>query len=179
MSLFLNEIEIKGSDLKLAATLPLAGEDISGQSSLDVIAEKGDKSKQLSVSLLIRFLDAENLSKLVDLAENKDDKGARITYDIVNNTADAMNIRQVRFLGDLSVREDESLELWRVSFKLSEMKSVAEAKESRQTTQSTTDQPPTGEVVQPVDSATPDAEELSSFENVMKWVDDQIGKISS
>ena len=170
--LHLNKNEIKGSDLKIAATLSLAGEDISGQSSSSAIAETGDKPKQLAVTLQIKFVDTADLKALVNLAEAKDDKGERITYDIVNTTAKAMNIRQVRFQGDLSVREDESLELWRVSFKLSEKTSVAEKKEAQQTAQPVTDQKATGETTQPTDAATPAVEELSSFEGVLKWVDD-------
>ena len=175
MSLFLDDAEIKGSSLKLTATLSLAGEDISGESSSTAIAETGDKPKQLSVSLLIKYLNSEDVNFIVNLAEAKDDNGVRVAYEINNYTADAMNIRKVRFLGDVSVREDESLELWRVTFKLSEVKSVAEAKEARQTAQDVADQPPTGTTTQPVDSVTPGAEELSGFENVMKWVDDAIG----
>jgi len=169
--LHLNNTKIKGSDLKVAATLSLAGDDISGQSSMTATAETGDKPKQLSVSLLIKFIDVKNLTELLSLAEAKDEKGERETYAVVNDTAKAMNIRKVRFQGDLSVREDETLRLWRVSFKLTEIQSVAEAKESRQEKQPVADQKPAGETVKPTETATPKAEELTSFEETLKWVD--------
>jgi len=169
--LHLNNTKIKGSDLKVAATLSLAGEDISGQSSMTATAETGDKPKQLSISLLVKFNEAKNLTELLSLAEAKDEKSERETYTVVNDTAKAMNIRKVRFQGDLSVREDETLRLWRVSFKLTEIQSVAEAKESRQEKQPVQDQKPTGETVEPTQDAIPKAEELTDFEKVLSWVD--------
>ena len=174
MSLVLNDFEVKGSELRVAATLSLAGENISGQSSATTIAETGDKPKQLSVSLLIKFVDANNLTNIVNLAENKDAKGERLTYDIINPTADAMYIRKVRFLGDLSVREDETHALWRVSFKLTEVQSVAEAKEARLETPGVTDQAPTGETTQPVNTA----DDLTWFEKIIKDADDWIGGVT-
>lgn len=169
--LHLNDTKIKGSNLKIAATLSLAGEDISGQSSQTAMAETGDKPKQLSVSLLIKFIDAKNLTELVTLAEAKSEKGERETYEVINDTADAMNIRKVRFQGDMSVREDEALRLWRVSFKLTEIQSVAEVKESRQTKAPVADQKPAGDTVAKTDVAVPAAEELTSFEKTLSWVD--------
>ena len=62
MSLFLNKIKVKGSSLKVSSTLPLAGEDMSGQSSYDEQAETGDKSMQVAVSLLIKYVDAVDLT---------------------------------------------------------------------------------------------------------------------
>jgi len=169
--LHLNNTKIEGSELKVSATLSLAGEDISGQSSQTAIAETGDKPKQLSVSLLVKFIDIKNLAKIVALAETKNDKGERENYNIVNNTAEAMNVRKVRFFGDVSVREDESLKLWRVSFKLSEVQSVAEAKEARQVEQPVTDQKPAGKPVTQIEDAVPKAEELTSFEKTLSWID--------
>ena len=172
--LYLNKTQIKGHDLKVAATLPLAGEDVSGQSSLDAVAEGGDKSKQINVKLQIKYIDAATLSELVNLAEDKTDKGERIVYDIVNNTANAMNIRKVKFNGEVSVREDESLHLWRVGFKLTEIKSVSETKEARQTPQDVVDQKPMGVTTEPADTAIPKAEDLTSVERFLKFVDDAI-----
>ncbi|MBL4574608.1 MAG: hypothetical protein JKY51_00725, partial [Opitutaceae bacterium] len=132
MSLFLNGVQVRGSQLNVSATLSLAGEDMSGQGSLAAMAETGDKPKQLAVRLLIKQLNAVDLTALIVLAESKNELGERTTYNVNNPTAKAMNIRQVRFLGDVSVSEDEGLRLWKVSFKLTEVKSVPELKQSRE-----------------------------------------------
>tara|TARA_R110002050_G_scaffold57423_3_gene128959 strand:+ start:99460 stop:99999 length:540 start_codon:yes stop_codon:yes gene_type:complete len=172
--LHLNRTKIKGSDLKISATLPLAGEDLSGQSSYATQAETGDKPQQLSVRMLITFKNSADLTELVTLAKAKNSSGERLTYDVLNDTAQAMAIRQVRFQGDLTVSEDETTRSWSVGFKLIEVKSVAEVKEARQQTQAVTDQAPTGETVTPVDTVTPKAEELSSFESVLSWMETQV-----
>lgn len=174
MTVALNGIKIKGSNLKVAATLPLAGEDISGQSSYAAMAETGDKPKALSVSLDIAYKNAADLTDLVNLAEAKNDKGERETYQIINATAKAMTIRQVRFQGDFLAREDDSTELWHVAFKLTEIKSVPEIKEARQTAQTVTDAAPEGETVEAMDVAVPEVADLSTFENVLKWADDAL-----
>ena len=168
MSLHLNGNKILGSELKVSATLSLAGEDMSGQGSHAAMAETGDKAKQLSVSLLIKQSEAANLTALVVLAEAKDSSGERSTYNVINPTAQAMNIRQARFLGDLTVTEDDALQLWRVSFKLSEIKSVAEVKEARQADQPVDDLPAEGE------AAVPSSTDLERFENLLKWLDERV-----
>lgn len=172
--LSLNKTKIKGSELKISATLSLAGEDLSGSSSMSAQAETGDKPQTLSVNIEIKYDNANDLKELCNLAKAKSEKGERITYDIINETASAMSIRQVRFQGDITVREDASYELWKVSFRLVEQRSVSEITEARQEAAEVTDQAPAGETV--VDDATPAAEDLTSFEKVMKWADTQIAE---
>lgn len=171
MSLSLNQIEIKGHSLKMTATLPLPADDLSGNSSYSDTAETGDKPKQLSVALQVKFNDVANLTQIITLAEAKTDNGSRVVYSIINATAKAMNIRQVRFQGDVSVKEDESLELWSVMFKLSEVRSVPEKKEARVEPKPVTDQAATGDTVAVIDTATPAGQALSSFENVLAWME--------
>ncbi len=174
MSLHLNSQLVRGHDLKVSATLPLAGKDISGESSYSDTAETGDKPKQLNISLQIKFNEAEALGALVSMAEAKDSAGRRVNYNIINRTAEAMRIRLVKFEGDMSVREDESLELWRVTFRLNEVRSVPEKVEARQAPAPVTDIDAEGETV----SAAPPAEdaeealELSAFEQWLKGIDD-------
>ncbi len=170
--LALNGQKIKGSELKIAATLSLAGEDLSGSSSMSAQAETGDKPQSLSVNMEIKFDNAQDLTDLLNLAKAKTEQGERVTYDVINDTASAMSIRQVRFQGDITVREDATFTLWKVSFKLVEQRSVAEISESRQDAAEVTDQTPTGDTVS--DDAVPTAEDLSRMEKVMKWADSQI-----
>lgn len=167
----LNDKEIKGHELKVSMSLALTAEDASGQSSSTATAETGDKPKQMAVKLSIKYKDAEDLTALIDLAEAKNETGERLKYDVVNDTAEAVNIRKANFMGGLSVREDETLKMWRVSFKLSEIQSVAEQKEAREKEKEVSDQKPTGSTVEPTDTATPKVEDLTTFEKVLSWVD--------
>ncbi len=111
------------------------------------------------------------MQQVVRLAEAKDTSGNRMVYTIVNITAEGMGIRQVKFEGDLSASEDESLNLWSVSFKLTEVRSVPELKESRQEAKTVTDQVATGDTVLQEDTAVPDQVELTSFENILNFID--------
>lgn len=129
-SLVLSGKQIKGHDLKISVSLPLASEDVSGQSSKTAKIQKGDKAKTVSVGLQIKFLNAKDLTALVALAEAKDKAGARVIYQILERTANAMNIREVTFDNNFNVSEDATLELWTVSFDLAEHNSVAEKKEA-------------------------------------------------
>ncbi len=174
--LALNGQKIKGSELKLSATLSLAGEDLSGSSSMSAQAETGDKPQSLSVNMEIKYSNAQDLTDLLNLAKAKTEQGERVTYDVINDTASAMSIRQVRFQGDITVREDASFELWKVSFKLVEQRSISEVTESRQEASTVTDQAPSGETVS--DDAVPTAEDLSGMEKVMQWADRQIAGTS-
>jgi hypothetical protein len=174
--LALNGQKIKGSELKISATLSLAGEDLSGSSSMSAQAETGDKPQSLSVNMEIKFDNAKDLTDLLNLAKAKTERAERVTYDILNNTAEAMAIRQVRFQGDITVREDATFNLWKISFKLVEQRSVSEIAESRQEATPVTDQAPNGETVS--DDAVPTAEDLSGMEKVMKWADRQIAGTS-
>jgi hypothetical protein len=82
----------------------------------------------------------------------------------------------VRFQGDITVREDATFNLWKISFKLVEQRSVSEVAESRQEATSVTDQAPNGATVS--DDAVPTADDLSGMEKVMKWADRQIAGTS-
>lgn len=76
MSLYLNDTKIPGHDQKVSVDLKLASEDMSGNSSSTAKAQKGDKGKTIKVQTSIKFIDADQLSLLVNLAEAKDSSGA-------------------------------------------------------------------------------------------------------
>lgn len=177
--LHLNDTKVKGSNLKVSVTLAMDAEDSSGQSSNTATSEKGDKAKQLQVKLLVKYDDVKNLNEIVELAEAKNDKNEREVYTVVNDTAKAVGLRKARFQGGLTVREDETLRLWRVTFKLSEVQSVSEAKEARTKDKPVTDQKAKGNEVEKTSDAVPSAEELSSVEKVLKWADDAISGASA
>ena len=147
MILLLGQNPIPGYNKKISATLAIAGEDMSGNSSFTPQAETGDKPKLITVSTNIKFENQSDLRLIVNLAEAKNDVDERKIYDIVNDTAKAMNIRQVRFQGDLSVREIDGHQAWSVSFKLIEYLSASEKKEARRAAKAVTEQIAFGDVV--------------------------------
>lgn len=160
MSIFLNQVRVPGFNEKVSVQLNLAGEDMSGQGSYTPQAETGDKAKEMSVSCQIRMADAGDLKRLMGLAESQNVSGERTIYNVLNKTANAMGMRQVRFQGSVQVREDESLKLWLISFSLIEYKSSAEKKESRAAGFGVGIQAPTGTPV----STLPTGTDLSAFE---------------
>ena len=147
MSLLLGDVKIPGYDQKISATLSIAGEDMSGNSSFTPQAETGYKPKQIAVGTHIKFENQADLRLIVDLAEAKNNVDEKEIYRIVNDTAKGMNIRQVCFQGDLTVRELDGKQAWSVSFKLIEYLSTAEKKERRIKPRAVTEQIPSGEVL--------------------------------
>ncbi|MCT8830308.1 hypothetical protein QAZ01_02640 [Glaesserella parasuis] len=115
------------------ATVKVAREeqDMSGQKSSTKKSDKGVKAKTLSVSGLIPFREKQWLSDLFNLAESVDSKGEQKKYRVTNISAEAVNMREVQFSGEISAVE-QNVQGWNVSFTLREVNSVAEKKEQRQ-----------------------------------------------
>ena len=111
------------------------------------------------------------------------DKGALVTYDIVEPTANAMNVRQVQFVDTFTARPIDGLRAWRVSFGLAEYRSVPEKIEQRQQTAAPQTQQAEGDTVAAADTpAAPSqaaAPELTGFENVLAFLDEQLAPDSS
>lgn len=173
MTLILNDTEVLGHGLNISAVFDLSAKDISGESSRSEEAETGDKPKSMSVRMEILYKNAVQLKTLVELAGAKNEQQQRVIYNILNSTAEAMSIRQVRFSGPLRVREDFSREKWHVSFKFSEVLTVPELiaiGDAVNNPQTAEEQAAAGEPVVPV-IAGPD---FSDFEKVLNWIEEQI-----
>jgi hypothetical protein len=127
----LNTKQINLKSLRITVSQALASEDASGQSSSTDVAETGTKAKVLSVSGLISFDNNEYLSQLFALAEATEE-GARTIYRINNHTASALGLKQVRFSSKIEAAEQETTRQWRVSFLLTEYRSVPQKVEERQ-----------------------------------------------
>jgi hypothetical protein len=181
VSLYLNGTKVPGYNQKVSVDLKLASEDMSGNSSATAKADKGDKGKSLKVQTLIRYIDADQLSLLTSLAEAKSSSGERAVYHIINNTANAMNMRKGVFDESFSVKENDSTHDWTVTFTLSEHQSVPEKKEARKEAKKVTEQAPKGTPVnsQAAGAASPaavteQAVELTPFEQNLKWFNDHL-----
>lgn len=122
---------IYGHFINVSSTLDIPQADLSGQTSATDKADQGVKPKKLAVSLTVPFDNADWITTLVNLAEARDGKGETIPYIIVDKLAAALNIRQVTFVGTLSINESGQERAWDVSFSLSEHHSPAETAEKR------------------------------------------------
>ncbi|WP_158144901.1 DNA-binding protein [Vibrio metschnikovii] len=128
-------------------------EDMSGMSSFAMLSEQGDKPASLQVTGLIAFKDINQLADLQSMSSDKDDNGDRKLYRIVNELANAFNIREAKFNGKFSATEHDKLMAWNVSFRLVEQRSVAEQKEQRQRAQTKPQQAENGQLQTALENA--------------------------
>ncbi|MBC17023.1 Nucleoid DNA-binding protein [Pseudodesulfovibrio profundus] len=127
----LDNYNMPGHELKIGASMDIRTTDASGDTSGTDEVENGFKPKKITVSLVIKAIDASDLTELTRVAEAKTN-GERKIYTIVNKTANAMGIRQVRFAENFSVREKDGLRAWDISFTLKEYQSNPERVEQRE-----------------------------------------------
>lgn len=133
MVLVLNDRQITGYGLTVICEMALPDDDLSGQSSSSLTAEMGFKPKRLRVSLNIKREEAGTLKALTKMVEAVDaETGKRKVYTIINDTADAMGIRQVRFSERMTAQELDEVDAWAVSFVLLEHLSAPEKVEAVQ-----------------------------------------------
>lgn len=118
-------------NMKLGISFTLADTDVSGKSSQSDSAEEGNKAMELKVSGMIRYDNEDDVSRLFELARKTEKNGSRHQYRIGNSTARAVKVRLVKFAGDVSLTEQDTLFAWQVSFSLREVRSVAEQQELR------------------------------------------------
>ncbi|UIP32586.1 DNA-binding protein [Stutzerimonas kunmingensis] len=180
MTLLLDGEKVQGKGLKITANLCIESDDMSGQTSNSASAHKGFKPKTLTVSLLIRFADREQLRDLMRLAEATEGGGQLKTYRIVNDTATAFGVRQVQFSDGVSAREDDTLAAWRVQFTLAEKLSNPERVEKRRQPSTVTSQSAPGQAVSSTataagDGAAAPGQELTGFEATLKKLDNYLG----
>lgn len=172
--MLLNDFTLKGFDARISASLPFANETAAGQTSSSTRINKGIKPKEISVAISIRYADASDLTDLVAVAESVNDEGALTVYDIVDDTANAMKIKQVQFVGNLTAAESEGQKFWRVTFKLAEHLSIPEIIEKRQDTGTPAEQAVAGDAVSSEPVSSESEEELTGFEAVLKKLDNKL-----
>lgn len=170
MILMLDRTLIKGDNLKIAGDLELDSSDASGQTSSTATIEKGMKAKNLNCSINIKYQDEAYLSALIELAEATNN-GKRKVYLITNRTARVMGIKQVKFNGKLSPREDDTLNMWVVTFNLIEHISNPERVEARQASSNTEQQQAPGVPIAEKEVT----EQLTWIEQKFKSWDDWLG----
>ena len=171
--MLLNDYRLPNHDLRISIATRFDSADMSGETSSTSDSHTGIKAKVISVSFTIRFVDEALLSELYSTAEAVDDNGDLVVYRITNKSANAANILQAKFHGQLNVVEHRSLFSWQVRLQLKEHLSVPEKKEQRTTattettTDTTTTDTATGGVI---DTQTEDVT-LTGFEKILQTID--------
>ena len=138
--IILNSIQLPGHNLSVRANFRIETRELSGQTSSSDRAEEGIRPCALSVSLQIPFDRAADLTRLRELATALNSAGNLQVYDIVNETAAAMKVRQVTFMDNFTVSEVDGHKAWQVNFTLAEYQSIPEKTEQRQPQKAAKDQ---------------------------------------
>ncbi|WP_027615467.1 hypothetical protein [Pseudomonas sp. LAIL14HWK12:I9] len=180
MTLLLDGEQIRGREMKVTGDLRIESGDMSGQTSNSDTSHKGFKPKTLTVTLMIRFVDANDLRTIMRLAEATGTGGQRKVYRIVNDTATAFGMRQVEFSEGVSAREEDTRRAWRVQFTLAEKLSNSERVEKRRagnvvSTQSAPGQGVSGTTTGGSAAGSGVGQELTGFEATLKKLDDYLG----
>ena len=126
----LDDYTVPGHGLRVNSSFDFKAQDVSGDASSTALAGQGIKRKVFSVQVFIRYAEAEELRRLIHVAEMRQSGSAKV-YTITNDTANSMGVRQVVFSGRFQVDEQESQARWLVSFNLAEYLSIAEMIASR------------------------------------------------
>ncbi|RZV17331.1 hypothetical protein EOJ41_15085 [Vibrio alginolyticus] len=132
----MTQLALDGAIIEMNATrispsVEIREEDMTGQASGTEGSEQGDKGIVLAVSGLVPFKKLNVLKQLMNLSRATEN-GKRKIFRIGNETAKALTVRQVRFIGRLSADEQDNLMAWKVSFSLREYRSVTEMKEQKE-----------------------------------------------
>ncbi|MFA0810860.1 baseplate complex protein [Microbulbifer epialgicus] len=171
----LNDFTLRGSELAVNGVLRIETESLGGNTSSSDRAKNGIKPKSLTVSLVITFENSADLSALIQQAESVDENGKLTVFDIVDETARSMNIRQVQFNEAFNVRKIPEKQAWRINFTLSEYLSIPEKVEQRQQTQTAQQQSANGEAVAAGSTEEQQGtENYTGFEKVLKFADDAL-----
>ncbi|AMO56548.1 hypothetical protein GZ77_03940 [Endozoicomonas montiporae] len=172
--ILLNNNNLSGFNLTVRANFRIETKELSGQTSSSTRSEEGIKPCTLSVSLQIPFDNSADLTRLRELATALDSAGNLQVYDIVNETAAAMKVRQVTFMDNFTVSQADNLKAWQVNFTLAEYLSIPEKTEQRQPQKTASDQSADGETVGDVPPPTNQEEQQSLAIRILQRLDDAL-----
>ena len=131
VQLALNGTPIYLNNILMSVSVQREEKDMSGQKSSTKKSDKGVKAKELNVTGFIPYARREWLTDLFNLAESEDGKGEQSKYRVSCTIAEAVNMREVQFSGEVTAAEQSGQLGWAISFTLREVNSVAEKKDQR------------------------------------------------
>lgn len=159
-------------NLEVTVSMRLQDTDQSGQASSTASSQQGIKAKELKITGLIPFDDADQLTLLYQLAEAEESSGQRRRYRVNHDVATTIKFREATFSGDVSASKAGNLQAWQVSFTLREYFSVAEKKAGARAASGSG---AVAQTAQGTADATEPPERLTGFELFLKDVNDAIG----
>jgi len=173
--LVLDQTPIKGHELRITCSQEMPDKDLSGDSSSSAVSEGGFKPTKISVSLKIKFDNPNDLRALVNLSRGLTADGARKIYQILNQTALAYNIRQVRVTERVRAAELSDELSWQVTFSLLEHNSVPERTEERQQAEdsSATPEQSTAATAPSAEASTP-TKDHTPFEKTLVYLNQKL-----
>lgn len=131
VQLALNGTPIYLHNIMMSVSVKREEKDMSGQKSSTKKSDKGVKAKELNVTGFIPYARKEWLTDLFNLAESEDGKDEQSKYRVSCTIAEAVNMREVQFSGEVTAAEQSGQLGWAISFTLREVDSVAEKKDQR------------------------------------------------
>lgn len=169
--MMLNDYTLPNKELRVTMEMRIEAENLGAQTSGTDSAHKGFKPQQFMVSLLIPFVDVDDLTRLIAVAKATQENGALVVYTITDELANALKVRRVRFTDSFYVREAPGLKAWNVQFSLVEFNSVSEKTEQRQKTATAQAQAAVGAVVSAEVEQASEGQELTWFEQQLAKLD--------
>ncbi|PNW19591.1 baseplate complex protein [Pasteurella multocida] len=166
------------NDIKINASVKRDDKDMSGQKSSTKKTDKGVKAKELNVIGVIPYERKEWLTNLFNLAEAENEKGEQVKYRVSCLIAEAINMREVQFTGQVSATEMGGRLAWQVSFTLREVNSIAEKKEQRKpkpTVKTQSEKAPVAEQQKKNDGAKSAEKQQEDDNSISKKIDDILG----
>ncbi|WP_421187199.1 hypothetical protein [Aeromonas enteropelogenes] len=169
--------------MRITVSMQFQDKDSSGQTSSTSSSEQGAKAKELDISGLVPFNDEQALSRLFELADAKGDGGKRHIYRVGSLLAKSVKVRQAKFAGRITASEQEGLLAWQVQFTLREHNSVPEKREQRmpktpaKVGQGTANTKPVQSANSSDSKSASEQEQLSSWEQTVKGLDNKLGDL--
>ncbi|WP_421187275.1 hypothetical protein [Aeromonas enteropelogenes] len=169
--------------MRITVSMQFQDKDSSGQTSSTSSSEQGAKAKELDISGLVPFNDEQALSRLFELADAKGDGGKRHIYRVGSLLAKSVKVRQAKFAGRITASEQEGLLAWQVQFTLREHNSVPEKREQRmpkapaKVGQGTANTKPAQSANSNDGKSATEQEQLSSWEQTVKGLDNKLGDL--
>ncbi|WP_416365195.1 hypothetical protein [Pasteurella multocida] len=127
---------------------------------------------------MIPYERKEWLTNLFNLAEAENEKGEQVKYRVSCLIAEAINMREVQFTGQVSATEMGGRLAWQVSFTLREVNSIAEKKEQRKpkpTVKTQSEKAPVAEQQKKNDGAKSAEKQQEDDNSISKKIDDILG----
>lgn len=172
----LDNYAIPGFSIKVSCSLSIEGTSLSGQTSATDAAHQGFKPKQFNVSLELPYKYKSQLTELMNVAEALGEAGKRKVYTLIDETGNAMNVRQVQFASTVAARPADKIKAWQINFGLQEFQSVPEKVEKQQQQTTATAVAPAG--IQIIAAATvepaQEVQPLTGFERVLQKMDNAL-----